>query len=203
MFGKMKDLFDDFDAEKVMEVVNLVWNNREKFIDLVEQLPEMLQQTGDTISSAGESAVQASLVLSGGKDEDSGADDLLRQAAVALDKCTRGIAAASTVMGRVGGQLDEVRIPSVKPQFTEVMGFNVISGLDLGEESLLGKAADQLREGSGDLQEIKENLQAVAGNMRQLGTALAKVSGDLNNVGLQLQESGGTLRSVSELGSRK
>ena len=67
MLGKILDNFDDFDVEKVMNVVNMVWENRERFMEIVEKLPQMLQDTGDSIDAAGESALAASSLLLGDK----------------------------------------------------------------------------------------------------------------------------------------
>ena len=44
MFGRLFDAMDDFDTKKVMEVVNLVWDNREQIMDLIERLPELLPE---------------------------------------------------------------------------------------------------------------------------------------------------------------
>ena len=122
MFNKLFDKFDDFDVEKVVEVVNLVWNNKDKFMDLIEHLPEMLKNTGDNIESAGESAVKASVFLMGDKKGGPSAGKMSVLAAGALERCFKEIQMASKVMASLGEELDDIRIPSVKPKYIEILG---------------------------------------------------------------------------------
>lgn len=202
MFKNLFDKFDDIDMQKVVEVVNLVWNNREKIMDLIENLPALLQDTGKSIESAGESAMKASLFLAGaqkgaGKDAPS-AGELSVLAATALDRCYKEISAAAKIMEGLGQELDDVRIPSVRPKYIELMGSKVIGGLEIGEEGLLDKAATRVKSGSARLHEIGNDLQAVSKNMRDLGGVLTDAGKDLNNVGVQLKQSGGKLRSLTD-----
>ncbi|WP_420630796.1 hypothetical protein [Candidatus Leptofilum sp.] len=198
MFDKLFDKFDDIDMKKLVEVVNLVWNNREKFIDLVENLPTLLDNTGSSIESAGTSAVKASAFLSGDKKGSPSAGEVSKIAATALDRCQDELAEAAKIMASLGKQLDAVRIPSVKPKYIEVLGSRVVSGLEFGEEGILDNAADKLTDGSSRLKQIGVDLRLVSKNLRELGGALTETGKDLNNVGLQLKESGGTLRSLSK-----
>ncbi|MCP5097779.1 MAG: hypothetical protein GY943_19705 [Chloroflexi bacterium] len=199
MFDKLFDKFDDFDMEKVMEVVNLVWNNREKFIDLIENLPKLLRETGESIESAGASAMKASSFLAGGDNDAPSAGDISEIAATALERCYRELRSAAKVMDSVGKELDAVRIPSVKPKYMEVMGHKLIGGLDIGEDGLFDNVADRLTDGSDRLDAIGKDLRLVAGNLRDLGGVLTDTGKDLNDVGVQLKQSGGTLRSLSNL----
>jgi hypothetical protein len=203
MFDKLLNRFDDFDMEKLVEVVNLVWNNREKIMDLIERLPEMLETTGDNIESAGESAVNASLFLMGDEKKDSpSAGSMSVMAAGALERCYKEIQAASKVMESLGEELDAVRIPSVKPKYIELMGNRVIGGIDFDEKGLLDDPANRLKDGSDRLQDIGKDLFEVAKNMRELGGMLTETGKDLNNVGVQLKKSGTTLRSFSDLSKK-
>ena len=199
MFDKILGKFDDFDMEKVMEVVNLVWNNREKFIDLLENLPKLLQETGESIESAGASAMKASVFLSGDEKGSPSASEMSDLAATALDRCYKEINAAAKIMANLGDDLDKVRIPSFKPKYMEVMGHRVMSGVDFGEEGLLDNAADKLNDGSARLGSIGKDLRLVAQNLREMGAVLTDTGKDLNDVGVQLKQSGGTLRSLSHL----
>ncbi len=199
MFDKILGKLDDFDMEKVMEVVNLVWNNREKFIDLLENLPKLLQETGESIESAGTSAMKASVFLSGDEKGSPSAGEMSDLAATALDRCYKEINAAAKIMANLGDDLDKVRIPSFKPKYMEVMGHRVMSGVDFGEEGLLDNAADKLNDGSARLGSIGKDLRLVAQNLREMGAVLTDTGKDLNDVGVQLKQSGGTLRSLSHL----
>jgi len=199
MFNKLFDRFDDFDVEKVVEVVNLVWNNREKFLHLVENLPKLLQETGESIESAGASAMKASVFLSGDAKGSPSAGEISALAANALDSCQDEISAAAKIMESLGEELDKIRIPSIRPKYMELMGNKIISGLDIGEEGIMDNAADRLKDGSDRMEKIGKDLRLVATNLRELGGVLTETGKDLHDVGVQLKSSGGTLKSLSDL----
>lgn len=197
MFGKILDRFDDFDIEKLKTVVELVWNNRERIMDIVERLPQMLEETGDNIESAGSSAIRASNVLTGGKDGKGGATQLAKRASSALERMETELGEAAEIMADVGKEIDRIKIPSFRAKRTEVMGINVISGFDIDEHPMVDRAADKLQDGSKRLVEIAKDLKLVAENLRELGGSLTDTGDDLNNVGNKLVKSGQTLRGFS------
>ena len=197
MLGKILDNFDDFDVEKVMKVVNMVWENRERFMELIEKLPDMLNDTGNSIEAAGDSALAASSLLLGDKKTDTpSAGKISEMAADALERCQEEIANAAKIMEKFGVEIDDIRIPSFEPEYKEVMGFNVITGVDIGENKMIDNAADRLKNGSDRMEEISKDLKNVAGYLRQLGGTLTNTGEGLDNVGHKLKESGGTLRSL-------
>lgn len=201
MFGKLFNAIDDFDTKKVMEVVNLVWDNRERIMDLIERLPELLRETGDSIESAGASALNASAFLTGDHDDDAlSAKAMSELAASALERCYTQLQGVSNVMERVGEELDELRVPTLEPTYTEVLGMNVVSGVEMSELQLLDNVAHRLKGGSDSLEEIGKDLKNVADQLRHLGGALNEAGSDLNNVGVKLQQSGKTLRSMTKFG---
>ncbi len=201
MFNRMFDMLDDFDTKKVMEVVNLVWNNRERFIDLIENLPDLLRNTGDSIESAGQSAVKASLFLTGGDNDGmASARQISDLAANALERCNRELRSVAKTMDGLGQEIDDVQLPTMQPTYTEIMGINVISGVEMDEYPMPDNAATRLKEGSDRIQEIGKDLEKVAQYLRQLGGALTETGGDLNNVGVQLKQSGNMLRSMTKFG---
>lgn len=201
MFDKWMGKLDDFDFDRVKEVVNLVWNNREKLMDLLENLPELLRDTGESIESAGESAVKASNFLAG--DDGANAGEMSKLASKALDSCTKEVAAAARIMASLGDELDAIRIPSIKPKYIDVLGSKVVGGLDFGEEGIMDNAAERLKNGAERLTDISSDLQKVSVNIRELGSALTEAGKDLNNVGVQLKQSGGKLRSLTNNFSQK
>ena len=197
MFGKILDNFDDFDVEKVMKVVNMVWENRERFMEIIEKLPEMLNDTGNSIEAAGDSALAASSLLMGDKKSNTpSAGKISEMAADALERCQEEIANAAKIMEKFGVEIDDIKIPSFKPEYKEIMGFNVISGVDVGENQMIDNAAGRLKDGSDRMEEISKDLKNVAGYLRQLGGTLTNTGEGLDNVGHKLKESGGTLRSL-------
>lgn len=143
--------------------------------------------------------MKASLFLSGDEKGSPSAGELSEIAAGALDRCYKEIDAAAKIMQSLGQELDDVRIPSMKPKYMDVLGHRVVSGLDIGEEGLFDKAAGRLQDGSDRLDAVSKDLQLVARNLRDMGSVLTDTGKDLNDVGVQLKQSGGTLRSLSHL----
>jgi len=196
MLNQLLQSFEGLDSDKIMEAVNLVINNRDKIINLVEKLPKLLDDTGNTIESAGQSAVRASLVLTGDGKTLGGVDDLAKLAATALDSCRQELQSIAGTMNHLGQEIDKVRIPSVQPKFIDVVGLKVVGGLEFGESQLVDNAADRLQQESKRLEQIGNDLLTVANQLRGLGKAMDQTGRDLSSVGQQLEQGGRTLRSL-------
>ena len=104
-------------------------------------------------------------------------------------------------MDDFGKEIDDITIPNVIPSYTEVMGFNVVSGIEFGEANLVDDAADRLKRGSDRLEDIGSEFRQVAEQMRLLGKKLTDAGGDLNEVGGQLRKSGVVLHDLSKIGT--
>ena len=212
--GKAKELAETLwdDREKITDTANLVWDNKDDLIgvidfvrehgddllDLLKKVPEILGQAGDGLSSAGQSAVQAGTWL---VDEKGGVAQFADLAADAIEACLDQLGAATSLIGDLSDEIDKLSIPSLSPTYTEVMGFNVITGIDIGEVALVDQATDRLRDGTDQIQAIAGNLGDVAGNLRDLGVKVADAGDELQSVGVQLHDSGQTPTTIS--GSKK
>ena len=229
MLNKVLDVLDDFDFERVTQTVDMVWDDREKILGsvnlvwdnrddimdvvgyvmshrdmigtLLDKLPELLSKTGDYIESAGQSAVRASEFLTGADGEEGlSIRDLTELAAKALERCEEELKDVAQFINNLGDKVDGITIPSFEPTYSEIMGFNVISGIEFGESNLIDDAGEQLQKGSQRLAEIGKEFQAVAGHMRTLGGSVTSAGGDLNQVGSQLSQSGDLLRGILGMG---
>ncbi|MCB0077956.1 MAG: hypothetical protein KDD73_11135 [Anaerolineales bacterium] len=185
------------DTQKMMEAVNWLWTHRDQLSDLVERLPTLLQETGESIESAGSSTVKAAGLLVGDKERPS-ARKLSDVAASALEECQDELAAAARILGKVGEELDAVRIPTMKATYMEVMGHRMVSGVDIGNQGIFDQAAVRLQDGSDRLEQINKALGTVAEQLRELGGMLTDTGSDLDRVGNQLQASGKRLRSLGD-----
>ncbi len=114
----------------------------------------------------------------------------------AIDRCQKELHAATGVLERVGDLIDNIKIPSIEPNYSEVMGFKVVTGIDFGHTSLTDGAADQLRDGAQRLATIATDLGEVAQKLHGLGGVFGDVGGDLDKVGHHLTKSGATLRGL-------
>ena len=63
--GAMGGNLPGIDLGKLREVVELVWSNRDAFLDLVVRLPHVLGDAGESLHLAGVGAEQASVLLTG------------------------------------------------------------------------------------------------------------------------------------------
>lgn len=195
--------FGDVDTKKLMDAVNFVWNHREQISDLIERLPTLLNETGNNIEAAGASAVKASAFLTGKGTKDGGVKHMAAVAAEALDDGQRELGEVAEMLGRIGEELDRINIPNISPKFTNVAGFNVMSGLDIGHNALFDDVTDRMKGGSDRLTAMSKNLQTVSVQLREMGDLLQGMGGDLDRVGGQLQNSGKTLKSLGNLGDKK
>ena len=237
-FKKLVEMVDVFwdDREKIAETANMVWENRERLLkavdyvseyqdhitdvvgfinenreklgDLMERLPELLSHTGEGIETAGLSAVRASTLLTGkaaagsrakaakGDDQIISAYEMTGMAALALERCNLQLEHVAALIQELGDKVDDIRIPSFNPRYTEVMGFNVMTGIDLEETALTDNMADRMRNGADRLSEISDDFSNVSVQFRKLGAMLVHTGDNLSSVGEQLQSSGRTLRRV-------
>ena len=164
-------------------------------------MPDLLQETGQNIESAGQSAVKTSLFLKGGEGVETDASDLSRKAATALTRAYREIQEVAEMMARVGEEMDDIRIPTFEPEYREVLGMKVISSLDMGSRNPLDKIATRMKSSSTKLDKLGEELRDVSGSLRKLSGVLTDVGEDIQSMGVQLTNSGQTLVRVSDFQS--
>lgn len=198
------------DRDKITETVDLVWDNKDTITDvvefvsenkddivnLIEQLPDLLSRTGGGMAKAGESAEAASALLLGSDGRDGGITEITDSAAEAISRCVEQLGSASEIIMKMGDEIDDISIPTVEPEFTEVAGFQVVTGIDFGSASIGDKAADRMRDGAAHIGSIAEDFGVVADRLRQLGSRLTDTGSDLGNLGGLLRETGDALGTI-------
>ena len=200
--GKVKDVVGDLweDREKIIDSANFVWDHKDEIANLVSKLPDLLETTGKTMDAAGTSAVKAAALLTGDGDGTS-VGQLAAVAAGALGSAQEQVNNAAGLLARIGDDVDKLTIPTVEPKYTEVMGFNLVSGIEFGELSIIDEAADKLRDGSGTMSDLGADLANVAEQIRALGEKVTDAGKDLDQVGSKLSDGGQTLAGISSWGS--
>ena len=203
------DLWDDRD--KIGDVVGWVWENKDKLseaiewigdhgddlIDLAKRLPDLLGSAGDALDAAGDGAMKAAHFLTGGGDGDGAVNALTDVAADALERCRKELNDVQKLISRLGGQLDDIKIPTISTKKSEIAGFSVISGVDIGSVGLLGKATNQLGGGAEKISSVADDLATVAKQLRQVGASVTDAGGDLETVGDRLSTSGVALKQLT------
>jgi hypothetical protein len=200
------------DMGRVADAIGSLWEHRDDLLDavdwlrdhrddvmaLISKLPELVASAGDGIAKAGGSAVAAAKFLVGGEaDDEFSAVDLAHAAADALDRCREELADAHELIRRLGDEVDDITVPSVRPRYVKVAGLSVIAGLDIGESSLTDDAAAKIRGGADRLVGISDGLETVSEQLRRLGGAVTDAGTHLQAVGGFLEVSGGQLSGMT------
>jgi len=184
-------LFSNLDMDAVAGAASFVMENRDDFakvLDLVKdlpdgvagflrQLPEFLEALGGGLAQAGEQAAKAANALVG---DDGGGG---------ARRALSGGAAVST-------QLGDIDIPDMVPTYTKIAGFDVISGIDVTRNRLLGGPAQSLNEGAQTVTAVAGNLDTLSASLRELSDILGSVGEALDGLGERLASSGQTVRTL-------
>lgn len=186
--------------ERILDAVEFINEHKEGLGALLVRLPSLLSDTGEGLTAAGEGAAKAGALITG-DGGDGGVRELGEMAAGALDACLDQLGRAVDVLQGLGDKLDRVRIPTIEPEFTEVAGFRVISGLDIGEAGLVDDLGQQLAAGAESLEAIGRELGSVATGVRTLTAQIGSAGDGISEVGVKLQDSGVALSALDGLGS--
>lgn len=197
-FGKQK-FGNNFDTGKLFEAITFIWENRERLMELVEQLPDLMREAGDNMQAAGSSATSAAAFLTGEKAGRRSVRDMADVAATALESSKDELQAAAELLEHFGEELEAIRIPFFKPQFMDVMGMELVSGLNMGEQQLFDNPGGRLKSSAERLKQISTSLTEVSSQMREMGDVLTDMGYAMKNVGEQLQNGGQTLHRFTAL----
>lgn len=191
--GQIKEVVDLVlnNKDSLLDAVAFVRDHGDDLIDLMQRLPDILERAGSALATAGDAAMQASQFLVAGDGVD--ADDVASAAATAIEVCTEHLGTVASLLGRVAGQLDDIRVPTLGVDRTEMMGINVVSGLDVGSKAVARGPADSIKNTS-------DQMQAVVGALADAGAGLAQLQANLGAAGEKIQSVAGEIeRSGSAL----
>lgn len=202
-------LLGNLDLDDVAKAAAFVVENRDEFaqvLDLVRELPdgvtaflrrlpEFLEQLGGGLAQAGVQAGRAANALVG-DDGGGGARRALSGGADVMSSTRDQLGQAAGMLSGVARQLDAVAIPDVVPTYTKIAGFDVISGLDVTSNRLLGAPAQTLTEGATTITAVAGNLDALSASLRELSDILGTVGEALDGLGERLTTSGESVRSL-------
>jgi len=169
------DLLGDLDVDRVKDVVEIVWDNKDDLLELISTLPGLLGEVGEHMQSAGDGAQRASGFLSGD------VQDLTAKAADTLVDSQARLQAVAAALGGLGELLDEV------PLIGDV-GDVVSDGL-----KALAGVADDVESVAGQIRGLGERLGDVGGDLGGMGTSLK--GGGATLAGFSLGKGSGRSRS--------
>ena len=203
--------FAGLDAGRVADVVSAVWEHRDDVagaIDFVREhgddlvrlagkLPELLAATADFLTGAATDARSAATFLTG-EGGDGGVKALAGLAGTALDTCREELTGASQLLNRLGDELAAIPIPHVAPTYTEVFGQRLVTGLDVGDGTLLAPATQQLRAGAQRFEQVGAQLATVAEQLRRIGELVDHAGHGLSGTAGQLEQGGKALAALTD-----
>ncbi|WP_088283672.1 hypothetical protein [Kineosporia sp. A_224] len=204
--------FAGVDPDRVKDVVSAVWDHKDDVASAVEfvrdhgddlvrlaaRLPELLGSVSQFLTGAADDARGAAAFLTGdGGAESSGVKALAALAGEALDACRRELASARDLLDKVGDELADVPIPSVRPTYSEVLGHKLVTGLDLGEGKLLGAASARVREGAERFDGVGAELAKVADVLRKIGGLVDHAGQGLADTATKLEHGGQALGKLT------
>ena len=202
-------LFSNLDMDAVAGAASFVMENRDDFakvLDLVKdlpdgvagflrQLPEFLEALGGGLAQAGEQAAKAANALVG-DDGGGGARRALSGGADVMTSTRDQLGKAAGMLAAVSTQLGDIDIPDMVPTYTKIAGFDVISGIDVTRNRLLGGPAQSLNEGAQTVTAVAGNLDTLSASLRELSDILGSVGEALDGLGERLASSGQTVRTL-------
>lgn len=186
-------VFDNKDA--LGDAIEFVRDIDDKVLALVKSLPATLAGLGEGLANAGEQAHQAAAALLG-SDGESGAFAVVDHGANLLGGVTEQLNGAVSLLSGVADDVGKVGIPSIEPRFSEVLGFKVISGVEMDTTPVLSGPAEKLKAGVDSVGSVSENLSGLAEDLAKLAGALTSIGRALDGLGNGLEGSGSTISSL-------
>lgn len=203
------NLFDKIGMDSVGDTVEWVVDNKDalgKAIDfirdlddripeLIRVLPGLLASLGGGLAEAGEQAQRAAVTLLG-DDGEGGARAVLGRGADALSGMTEQLGGAATMLSGVADDVGKVGIPSFEAKYTEVVGFRVISGVEIETSPILKGPAEKLKSGADTVTDVTRNLGSLADDLAQLAAVMGTIGQALDGLGERLGSSGQQIRGL-------
>jgi hypothetical protein len=177
------------------DAIEFIQDLDDHVVRLLKQLPDLLDGLGSSLADAGEQAQRAALTLVG-DDGKSGAQATLSHGAGMLGGITEQLGKAAATLADVAEDVGNVGIPSIEPQFTEILGLKVISGVDIETNSILAGPAGKLKDSATTVGGVTKNLGELADDLDNIADVLGKVGEALGNLGGRLGDSGSQIKGV-------
>ncbi|MGB8218027.1 MAG: hypothetical protein WCE94_12070 [Candidatus Methanoperedens sp.] len=159
--------------------------------------PGILLDAGNGIETAGISAINTSYFIKGGGNVQVNACEMVDVTADAIKECYQLLENAATLIDKSGQEIDIIKVPTVSASYINILGHDVVSGLNFGNTSLFGNVATGLKNGAADLNTVGMKLQIAESHLRQLKDALNQAGTDLNTAGTALKDGGQKLKKLA------
>ncbi len=191
-----------------INLLKLLWNNRDQLVQLLEVLPPLLNTAGQSMKVAGGGAEAAGRFVKGGGGTSLNARQLVLDTAAALANSRTQINDAASQIETAATRIGNVKVPTVTPEFTTLtfmpslipgtppVEVEVLKDLDFGESSLFGSVKNSLNAGADRLRDVGDELQTSVNRLNQFATALDNTGQGLETLGIHLRQGGEALQQL-------
>jgi hypothetical protein len=193
---------------KLSAFVNLIkflWQHPQQLLNLLQGMVTAMHTTGQGIEIAGNGAIAASQLFTGGPNVPVSSSQTLEAAADAIEAARTQIENAADLIDDAATTIGNVKVPTVTPTYiTLPIGvqpdgspWRVVNGLSLGQVSAFGQVRNALRSSANRIEDFGQDLQGAANNVRSLKGALNTAGQDFSEMGVALRDSGRVLQELT------
>ena len=177
------------------KAIDFIRDLDDRIPELIRVLPGLLASLGGGLTEAGEQAQRAAVTLLG-DDGEGGARAVLGRGSEALSGMTEQLGGAATMLSGVADDVAKVGIPSFEAKYSEVVGFRVISGVEIETSPILKGPAEKLKSGADTVTDVTRNLGSLADDLTQLAVVMGTIGQALDGLGERLGSSGQQIRGL-------
>ncbi len=177
-----------------LRVLKVLWKLGSRLAPLFEQLPAQLPAAGRAMEAAGAVAVQTSYLLKGGGGSPINAKQMVDDIAAVIAQCNSSLQTVANYLQEATITIQSIQVPTVTGRSQNIMGHDVLVGLDFGSTSLFGNFGSQLNQAFSGLGPIKNSLGTAVTKLGNLRDALNQTGTDLDTLGTALKEGGTALQ---------
>lgn len=189
-----------------MNLISFLWQHPDQLLTLLQNLVSVMHVAGQGMEVAGDGAVAASRVFTGGVGVPISAPQTLEAAADAIEEAKQQIRYAADLIDNAADTIGNIQVPTITPSYIDLpigvqadgTPWRVVSGFTVGGTSAFGGVKTALRGSSDRIDNFGGDLQLTANNVRGLKQALTDAGNNIKDLGDALKQSGQSLQELTE-----
>lgn len=187
------------------KLIKFLWQNPDQLRLILENLVAVMNVTGQGMETAGNGAIAASRLFTGGPGVPVSAQSTVKAAADAVENAKEQIQSAATLIQDAANAIGNIKVPTVTPSMVTLPiikwpngnPVEVVGGVSVGQTSAFSGVKTSLNQGAGKIDSFGNDLQVTANNLNQLSSRLNQAGQDLRDAGESLRDSGKTLKEAT------
>ena len=184
----------------LLRLIRLIWEHRQEIIQLLEQLPETLKVTGESIEKAGTWALTTSDLLSTREPNEITLSWLLNKLNLTIINCEQKLRDVIVPLNQISNCLALIRVPEITPvtKRFDILDLEVVVGINCSWNCPFPEVIENLRQMSLEITDTVSQLNEVSGYLDSLGDFADKTADHAKNIGKALETGGQKLQTVFE-----